>query len=127
MILIGNLEVLPWETWEDYKFWGLWLSRGDCGIVCSYEKASLFMLRFASGDNFSFAPARGFEYYGNRRSSPLQLRLNHHHDDHPAAARLAGWGKECEGNGHGVSLDGEEGRAFFSRTRPLTARLGFQF
>ena len=33
MILIGNLEVLPWETWEDYKFWGLWLSRGFCGMV----------------------------------------------------------------------------------------------
>ena len=85
------------------------------------------MLRFASRHGFNFAPARGFEYQGNRRASPIQLCLYHHHDDHPAAARLAGWGKEREGNGHGVSLDGEEGRAFFSRTRPLTARLGFQF
>ena len=59
---------------------GLWYT------VQHYEKASLSMLRFASRRVFNPDVARGFQYPGNRRSSPLQLSEHYHHDDYSAAA-----------------------------------------
>jgi len=93
------------------------MSRGVCGIVCSDENASLPMLRFASRDNFNFAPARGFEYHGNRRAFPLQL-CNYHDNDADSSNTLTGWGKEFEENGFGVCLNKKKGEAL-SDSAPL--------
>ena len=47
------------------------------------------MLRFAR-NGFRAAADWGLPYYGNRRASPFQLCLYHHHDDHSAAAGVKG-------------------------------------